>query len=71
MEWRVVKCDYFGQLGNEIGLFGLVFAFLGAHFFSHLFAACIEKPKKCRDSLMETWDRSTGLLMFIILFGLI
>ena len=71
MERPVVKCDYIGRLGNEIGLFGLVFAFLGAHFFIHLFAACIEKPKKCRDSLMETGDRSTSLLMFVILFGLI
>lgn len=71
MEWHVVNWDYFGQLGNEIGLFGLVFAFLGSRFFIHLRPTCIEKPKKRRDALMETWDRSTNLLMFIILFGLI
>ena len=71
MEWRVVKCDYFGQLGNEIGLFGLVFAFLGARFFIHLCATCVEKPKKRRELIMETWDRSSSLFMFIILFDLI
>jgi hypothetical protein len=49
----------------------LVFAFLGSRFFIHLRPTCIEKPKKRRDALMETWDRSTSLLMFIILFGLI
>jgi len=45
VEWPVAQCSYFGRLGNEIGLFGLVSAVLGSRFLIHLCPNGIEKTK--------------------------